>query len=230
MNALALMVAYIVVGIVNVAGTASGNDTLANLTKPLLMLLLLGWLVEYGRASGGLDTALRWLAAGLAFAWIGDVLLMGSGDAFFLGGLAAFLVMQICYIVAFTRIPGPGLVRAWRIAVIPYLAVWVVLNVLVSSGVGALRIPVLVYSAVIVLMALAALDLVIRVPSRLGWRVALGALVFVVSDAVLAMTAFGPLESSALTSTIVMSTYLVAQAMIVTGFAGAVVSRRTATA
>jgi uncharacterized membrane protein YhhN len=228
MNALALLLAYCIVGLLNVGAEASGNHSLANLTKPLLMLLLLAWLVEFSRASGGLDAALRWLAVGLGFAWLGDLLLMGSGDAFFIGGLVAFLAMQVSYLVAFTRVPGPGLVRAWRIAVVPYVAIWVILNILVSSGVGALRIPVLVYSAVILLMALAALDLVIRVPRRLGWRIALGALVFVVSDSVIAMTAFGPLESSAVTSTVVMLTYIVAQAMIVTGFTEAVISTRTA--
>ena len=202
MNTLALLVAYGIVALLNVAGAASGNNTLANVTKPLLMLLLLAWLIERTRSSGGLDAALRWLAVGLGFAWLGDVLLMGAGDAFFLGGIAAFLVMQLCYLLAFTRVPGPGLVRAWRISVVPYALIWVSMNALVSAGVGALRVPVLVYSAVAVLMALAALDLVIRVPSAYGWRVAIGALVFVASDAILAMTAFGPLEESSMTDAV----------------------------
>ena len=37
---------------------------------------------------------------------------------------------------------------------------------------------------------LAGLDLVIRVPQRLGWRVAIGAGLFVASDALIALTAF----------------------------------------
>ncbi len=200
MNALALLVAYAVLGLVNVAGAASGNDTLADLTKPLLMPVLVGWLLEYSRASGGLDAALRWLAVGLGFAWLGDLLLMGEGDAFFLGGLAAFLVMQLCYLLAFTRVPGPGLVKAWRITIVPYVLVWVGMNAVVSAGVGASRLPVLVYSAVAVLMALAALDLVIRVPAHLGWRVAIGASCSCVSDSLIALTAFGPSRSVRVTA------------------------------
>ncbi len=147
-----------------------------------------------------------------------------------MAGIGAFLVMQVCYIVAFTRVPGPGLVRAWKVAIIPYALVWVVMNVLVSSGVGALRLPVLIYSAVLVTMALAALDLVIRVPQRLGWRVAIGAALFLVSDALIALTAFGPLTESRGASVVIMTTYLLAQGMIVTGLAECYVPRQSASA
>ena len=228
MNALALLVAYALVAAINVVGEFIGSDLAADATKPLLMPLLMAWLVVTVRAAGGFDIALRWLAVGLAFAWFGDLLLMGSGDAYFMAGIAAFLVMQVCYLLAMTSIPGPGLVRAWKITLIPYLLIWIGINLLVSAGVGALRIPVLVYSAVALAMAVAALDLVLRVPRPLGWRVAWGALVFVVSDALIAMTAFGPLSESGLTSALIMATYTVAQAMIVTGVARCVLAGRAA--
>ena len=85
----------------------------------------------------------------------------------------------------------------------------------------------MVYSAVALAMALAALDLVLRVPRNLGWRVAWGALVFVLSDALIAVTAFGPLTATPLTSALIMATYAIAQAMIVTGTAGSVLARQT---
>jgi uncharacterized membrane protein YhhN len=221
-----LLVAYGVVGLANVVGKAAELPTVVVITKPLLMPLLIVWLVLAVRDRGGFDVPLRWLGVGLVFAWVGDLLLMASGDAAFLGGIAAFLVMQVCYLLAMTRIPGPGLVRAWKIALVPYVLIWVVLNLLVSGGVGALRIPVMVYSAVALAMAVAALDLVLRVPRNLGWRVAFGALVFVLSDALLAVTTFGPLSSTPATSALVMATYIVGQAMIVTGVAGGVLARR----
>jgi uncharacterized membrane protein YhhN len=229
-RAVAVLVAYGVVGLANVVGEATGLDVLAAVTKPLLVPLLLAWLVLNAGGAGRLDAPLRWLGAGLVFAWLGDLLLMGSGDLAFMGGIAAFLVMQACYLVAFTRIPGPGLVRAWRIALVPYVLIWIAINLLVSGGVGDLRIPVMAYSAVALAMAVAALDLVLRVPSRLGWRVAWGALVFVASDALIAVTAFGPLSSTPTTSAAVMATYVVAQAMIVTGLTGGVLARRAAPA
>ena len=223
-----LLTAYAVVGIANVFGEATGVTLLANATKPLLMPLLMAWLVVAVRDAGGFDVALTWLAVGVGFAWLGDLLLMGSGDAFFIAGIAGFLVMQVCYLLSITSIPGPGLVRAWKVALVPYVLIWLAINLLVSAGVGTLRIPVLVYSAVALGMAVAALDLVLRVPRNLGRRVSLGAMVFVLSDALIAMTAFGPLSEGSIASAVIMATYVIAQAMIVTGVAESVVAGRVA--
>ena len=217
------MAAYVLVAVLNVIAEATANDNGVQLTKPLLMPLLLAWVIAM--AGRRWPVPLRWLAAGIVFAWAGDLLLMGEGDTAFTLGLAAFLVMQVCYLVAFLRVPGPGLVRAWRIALIPYVLVWIVLVVLVWPGAGAMRIPVLVYSAVIVTMAVAALDLVLRLPQRLAWRIAAGAIVFIVSDALIALTEFGPLTSNVRTSAAVMLTYTVAQGLIVTGFTRGVLER-----
>lgn len=212
-----LMSAFVLVGVLNVIAEATSNADAITLTKPLLMPLLLAWLVTL--AGRNWPVPLRWLAAGIVFAWIGDLALMGEGDTAFHVGIAAFLVMQVCYLVAFLRVPGPGLVRAWKIALLPYVLIWIGINVVISAGVGDMRIPVLVYSAVALAMAVAALDLVLRLPQRLAWRTAGGALLFVVSDALIAMTAFGPLTESAGWSAVVMATYIAAQGLIVTGFA-----------
>lgn len=212
-----LMSAFVLVGVLNVIAEATSNANAITLTKPLLMPLLLAWLITLvGR---WWPVPLRWLAVGIVFAWVGDLALMGEGDTSFMLGIAAFLVMQVCYLVAFLRVPGPGLVRAWKIALIPYVLIWVGINAVVSAGVGDMRIPVLVYSAVALAMAVAALDLVLRLPQPLAWRVAAGALLFVVSDALIAMTAFGPLVESPGWSAVIMAAYVAAQAMIVTGFA-----------
>jgi uncharacterized membrane protein YhhN len=222
-----LLVAYAFFSVANIACVAVGATWPTTLTKACLMPLLLAWLLVMMRRGSRVPSALRWLAVGVVFAWFGDLLLSGDGDGFFIAGIAAFLIMQVCYIVAFTRVPGPGLVRAWKVSLIPYVLVWLVLNILVSPGVGALRIPVIVYSVVLVAMAVAALDLVIRVPQDKGWRVAIGAALFVLSDALIALTAFGPLTESNGWSVLIMSTYLAAQAMIVTGFAECIAVRHS---
>ena len=227
-----VMSAYVLVGVLNVIAEATANADGALLTKPLLMPLLLAWLLV--TAWGRWSTPLTWLAVGLVFAWAGDLFLLGEGDLAFLLGLGSFLLMQVCYLVAFLRVPGPGLVRAWKIALLPYLLLWLILIVLVWPGAADMRIPVLVYSGVIIAMAVAALDLVLRLPQVLAWRVAGGALLFVVSDALIAMTAFGPLTSSPGSSALIMATYVAAQGLIVTGFTHGLVpgdsadSRRTA--
>ena len=232
MTSRVLLAAYAVVGLVNVVAELAASGPLVTITKPLLMPLLAAWLLAYWRSATppgehGLPRPLAWQLVGTLFAWLGDLLLMGDGDLWFIGGIAAFLLMQVCYIVAFTRVPGPGLVRAWKIALVPYVIVWLVINWLVGPGAGSLRLPVLVYSVVLVGMAVSALDLVIRVPQDKGWRVAIGAAIFVVSDGLIALTAFGPLTQSAAWDAVIMATYIVAQALVVTGFTQAVAGLAT---
>lgn len=215
MNALALLLAYALLSLANLVGNAIDSPTLTDATKPLLMPVLLAWLVVERRSDW--SRPLTWLAAGVGFAWMGDLLLMGDGDAWFLGGIAAFLLMQVAYLMAFTRVPGPGLVRAWRIAVLPYVIVWAGLNAVIWPGVEELRIPVLVYSLVLVAMAVAGLDLSLRLAPGYRWWVAIGSALFVVSDGLIAVTHFGPLTDTPLTSAVVMLTYVTAQGLIVVG-------------
>lgn len=219
----ALLWTFAVVAAVELVAVAFGAQPVTYVAKPLLMLVLLAWVAADARGRvGAWPASMRWLVVGMAFAWLGDVLLMADGDGWFLGGVAAFAVMQACYLVAFLRVPGHGLVRAWRLTVIPYVLVWAGINVAVWSGAGDLRLAVVAYSALAVAMALGALDLVLRVPDRLGWRVAGGAALFVVSDSLIAVTAFGPLSAGNGWDALIMTTYIAAQAMIVTGFTRAV--------
>ncbi len=214
---------YLTVAVVNVGAVLASARPVEIATKVALMPLLAAWIVADGRGRAfAWPGPLRWLVAGLGFAWLGDVLLLGDGDLWFVGGLAAFAVMQVCYLVAIRRIPGPGLVRAWPITIVPYALVWVGVNAAVGAGVGDLRIPVLAYSALLVVVALAALDLVLRVPRRLGWRIAGGAAAFVVSDGLIALGAFGPLPDGPIAGALVMATYSAAQVLIATGFTGSV--------
>jgi uncharacterized membrane protein YhhN len=217
-----LFVAYAALSVANVTAEALGATGPAKVTKAGLMPLLLAWLLVTIRQGHIRHQAPRWLAAGLAFAWLGDLMLTGQGSAYFMAGLAAFLAMQACYIVSFTRIPGPGLVRARKFLAVPYVAAWLLLNQVLAGGVGAMQLPVLVYSAVLVGMALAALDLAGRVDRKAGWLIAIGAPIFVASDGLIALTTFGPLSPSRLTDASIMATYVVAQGLIVAGLSGAV--------
>ena len=217
---IAVLAVFVVVSVIEVIGELTSSNAVIWATKPLLMPVLLVWLI--GASRRPLAGPLRLLAVGLVFAWLGDLALMGSSDLAFILGILMFLVMQIFYIRAFQRVPGPGLVRAWPVALIPFGLIWLALAIAMLHGSGLKALPALIYGLVLVTMAVAALDLVIRVPQRPGWRVAGGALLFVVSDGLIALTAFAGLTSTPFTSAVVMTTYVVAQAMIVTGFVRAV--------
>ena len=223
MAARSFLSAYVLISILNVVSEITGNVDGILLTKPLLIPLLVGWLIStVGRTW---PRPLAFLGVGLVFAWAGDLLLLGEGDTFFAAGLAAFLIMQLMYIAAFRSVPGPGLVRAWPIATVPYVVVWAALLALTWSGAGALLVPVIIYGTVLVAMGVLSLDVVLRLQRPAAWRVAAGGALFIVSDGLIALTAFGPLDSSDPLSALVMATYVAAQGLIVVGLARGVLAQ-----
>jgi len=181
-------------------------------TKPLLMPLLLAWaltIMIFFHMSGSWQ---MWLVVGLIFSWLGDLALMGTSEVWFMTGLGAFAIAQIAYIFMFGRIRGVSLVRAWKIAVIPYLIFWIVINVWITPG--DLRIPVVIYSALLVAMAVCALNISLRLYSPWRFVPAIGAVSFMISDSLIALQEFNGLGIS---QSVIMGTYVVGQAMIVGG-------------
>ncbi len=170
------------------------------LLKGLLMPALLLWVVV---ALG--DRAPRWLVIGLVMATIGDVAI----DISFELGILGFLLMQVCYIIGFLQMgAAAGIRRRWPVA-LGYLGIWLAVNLGLGGQFGDLRIPVLVYSAAICLMA----ALAAGVGPRVGW----GAALFLVSDMFIA---FGQADIDfVLRSAIIMPTYLAGQYLIATGWA-----------
>lgn len=215
--------AYMITLVVNLSTVATDRPDAAFVSKILLMPLLALWLVMFCKhLQQPITKPLRFVLIGLAFAWLGDIALSFTGDLWFGLGLLNFLVMQVLYILAYRSIPGPGMLRAWPLAWIPFALLWLGVNVVLFGKTGVMFIPVLVYSFMLVLMAAQALDLVLRVDRRYGWITFLGAMLFVVSDALIAFTAFEVFETSRAVSIAIMATYAVAQAMIVVGIAYAI--------
>ncbi len=184
--------------------------------KPAVMLLLLAWLWLQGAW-----TAPLWaFAAGLLLSLVGDVLLM-LPDRFFLGGLAAFLLAHLDYIVGFNW-GGPPPLAATLLAAVPvaaagYLLVSRVVAALLARGRRRLAGPVAAYGVIISLMVLSALATLARPDwdgpaARLA---SLGAVLFLVSDAVLAWNRFvAPVRYGRLLN---MTTYHLGQIALIAG-------------
>ncbi|MDE2481087.1 MAG: lysoplasmalogenase [bacterium] len=167
---------------------------------PALALALLAWRGE----------APRLLAVGLVFAALGDALLLGRGDTWFLAGMLAFAAMHLCYIAAFARAGHPlpwkakGFVGAYVAALVGNL-------VLLVPHAGPMRLPLVVYSALLVAMASMSL--------RVGLLAGIGGALFMASDTLLAFAKFAPAFPLApsLAQALVLVTYYAAQLLIVTG-------------
>jgi uncharacterized membrane protein YhhN len=221
--------AYLLVGLLNAVAVATQNGPAVTLTKPLLMPLLILWLITEQRRQW--PTPHRWLLAGMVFAWIGDMFLMGDGETFFALGIAAFLGTQVTYFVAFIRHrglsfrrgiaapgrPAVGLVHRYPLLLVPFAAYLAILVIVLWPTAGSLRIPVAVYGLALTAMAAGALNLIGRMPPASAWVAFGGAVLFVVSDSLIAMTSLGPWPESPALGALVMVTYVVGQGLIAVG-------------
>ena len=144
--------------------------------------------------------------AGLAFSLAGDVLLMLSPSRF-VAGLVAFLVAHLCYLRAF-RLDARWFGDRLALAVLAAAGA-AMIALLWNSLPAALKGPVLVYVVVIVAMAAQAWARWRDHRSHAPKAAAIGATLFVASDALLAIDRFRtPIP---LASLWVLSTYWFAQ-------------------
>jgi uncharacterized membrane protein YhhN len=187
-------------------GEHRGPRALVYAAKPLatLLILALAWLAP----PGAHPLVARWIVAGLVFSLAGDVLLMLPSDRF-VAGLASFLLGHLCYIAALTQEAGFQLAP---LALVPLLVAVGLVYRRLAPGLGSLRIPVILYSLVIVVMAWQALARCGALPGAGPPLAAAGALLFAASDSALALARFqGPFKGS---QDLVYATYFAAQWLI----------------
>ncbi|HWP66560.1 MAG TPA: lysoplasmalogenase [Candidatus Limnocylindria bacterium] len=179
---------------------------LAGAAKALPIAVLLGWVL----ITPAVAEPYRWLvAAGLAWSMSGDLLLLSR--ARFRAGLTSFALAHVCYTVAFGAAS----------AVSPSPCVLALLAVAAGGLLGVLwpnlareRLPVACYVVVIALMAWAAIGRAAApaTPHPSGALAAWGAVVFMASDATLALDRFARSWRGAHAA--VMVTYYTAQTLI----------------
>ena len=175
---------------------------------PNTALTTLCFLAAAAMARAGVPARYRWsMVGGLGFSALGDAFLMQTRD-YFVAGLGSFLVAHLCYLWALTsdsrlaqrRLPfavygvaGVGLV-SWLWPEIP----------------RALRLPVALYAVTLMTMAAQAASRALSKRVLAAALAAVGAALFVISDAALAARRFG--HPSDWGHFIVLGTYFGAQA------------------
>jgi uncharacterized membrane protein YhhN len=165
-------------------------------------------------------TRSRAVLLAIFFSLAGDSVLIIESPDFFMIGLAAFLLAHLCYIVAYRQhrfeaadddLQG---VQKIRLA-FPIVLAGTGLVVVLYPALGELRIPVVIYSAVLVTMVLSALFRFGRTTNNSFWMVFCGALAFMISDSLLAIDKF--LSPISLASLLIMSSYILAQFLLIQG-------------
>lgn len=168
------------------------------IAKPSVMIALFLWLWK----SAGLNGALFWFGLGILFSLAGDVLLMIAPQRLFLAGLAAFVFAHTAYVIGFNTPLSEITVRGIFLAVtIGSGGVGILRRIiapLAAQGQVRLRIPIIVYGAIISIMLLSALIKLTDVnwSASAAWLVGAGAFLFYISDIILAWNKFvAPIRS-----------------------------------
>jgi uncharacterized membrane protein YhhN len=212
-----LKVLYFLTGLLSIIFLQQPSFFPGFLFKALIIpLLLIIFLINIHDFSNRLH---RVFFAGLFFSWAGDVLLefTAKNEMFFMLGLGCFLITHIMYIVVFLTTPGKNTITIKRIyLLIPVLVYGAFLVIYLYPHLGELRIPVIIYSMVILSM----LSVVINSKDKLSqisfYRILGGAVLFVISDSAIAVNKFG--QNFQYSDILIMSTYILAQYLILTGY------------
>ncbi len=203
-----------------IAGELTGRHGLVYACKPMMMVVLGSWFFFSSRRYGDRFTLL--VQAGLFFALIGDIALMFDhlDQFYFVIGLGAFLIAQLCYAMGFGQNiadagPNPGLLVGIFIAA-PIAAFGALFGMELLGQVDEqVLVPVGIYAAAISIMGIMAALRFGRtfLPSYL--MVLAGALLFIASDSILATSRFMRPVSHAGWS--VLLTYAAGQWLIAAG-------------
>lgn len=189
------------------------------LSKPLLMTFLGGYFFTATQLKTSFS---RRILAGLAFSLAGDTLLMFNApgrEYFFLLGLSAFLCAHLFYILAFSgyeKNTRGAFYQRPLLAVPFFLFLGGFLTFLWPGIPAGLKIPVTVYSTVIIAMSMACFQLRTKMNGRLFSGLFTGVLLFVISDSLIAVSKFYPggQAISEFIRPLIMITYLAAQYLI----------------
>jgi uncharacterized membrane protein YhhN len=199
----------------NIVAVCFGSEGLRFFTKPLVLLILILYFFTETRRP---ETALKgWILLALLFSWLGDVfLLFELHDAiYFMFGLSSFLVAHIFYIVFFHSIRVREKIHSRLLLLVPVVIYYAVLISFLSPFLNEYKLPVRIYGVVISFMLLLAMHMTDLENKKAGRLMLAGALLFVLSDSILAIDKF--YHSFEWAAALIMLTYGLAQWSLVEG-------------
>ena len=182
MNFLLLLI--ILSGMLHITGLYVKSASLKYIFKPLTTVLLIYLAISQGGQSCSQYKIL--ILGGLGFSLAGDIFLMLPRQRF-IAGLISFLVAHLFFISAFIGYTGPF----WNgYYLIPVLAYFVLFLVVLLRHTGKMRLPVLIYALVLLIFLWQAAGQYGFNPTTATAFGFLGALLFVLSDTLLAYNKF----------------------------------------
>lgn len=198
---------------VHLAASLRKDTKLRNITKPFILLSLLGFYVTAARSPAAA------IILALLFSWIGDVLLIPKGTKWFTAGGIAFMISHAFFVagywkdVDFSVIPGA---LAVFLAVFFAAAVAFLFSKLKPHLPKALFYPMFLYLLINGTMNCFAIFRAVSLSTAAAAVTAVGAALFFISDSSLFFVRFKK-DSRLKTHFLVMLTYSLGELLIVLG-------------
>ncbi len=200
------LVLFLMVCILDLVGVYFEHNTIIFMAKPFLMITLIWYYIVNTK------TVNKLFVAGLFFSFLGDVLLLGTGELYFILGLLFFLIAHVFYIIMVIKLLKNTKMTQVLLASIPYLIIFTSLLTILYSGLGEMKIPVIVYAITITVLGISSLSLYLQNKNKTHLILVFGVLIFIISDSVLALNMF--YKEQSIYPLLIISTYVIAQYLI----------------
>lgn len=202
---IAASAAFMIVVLIHLVGQIFASSSIVTEGSQVLLMPVLAAVLWTGTTSPrGRLVVMAFVA--LFFSWVGDTLpRFLDGETGFAAMIAGFLIAQVFYVVAFWPYRHQSILRQ-PLLVIPYAVAAAILVAICFDGAGELAVPVILYALVIAAMAVLA--------TGLGPVATMGGIIFIISDALIALRAFAGFELPG-HSFWVMLTYILGQSLLI---------------
>ena len=206
MNKILPLIAFMLFCLIDFFGIYLDKQMMVNFAKPMLMITLFWYYYSNAKKLN------KYFVLGLFFSFLGDILLLGAGEMYFVFGLLFFLIAHVFYIIIVLKIIQITKPKEFIIASVPFLLLFLVLMNVLYAGLGIMKIPVIIYAVTISFFGIVSLILYLQAKIKISLLLLVGVLTFIASDIILALNLFYKKQS--FYPLLIMMTYVLAQYLI----------------
>jgi len=201
-----LILLYFLVSIVEIIGIVLEQRILLLIFKPLIIPILGLTYIN------SVDKINKWYLLVLVLSFLGDVFLLFSGSNYFILGLGSFLLAHIVYIKIVKKDLKLFTLKKIIVAAFPFVLIFIFLISILYQNLGGMLAPVIIYGLTISVFGAISFYNYLEKKSNVSLLLALGAVIFIASDAMIALQKFH--EPKSLYPVAIMITYVLAQYLI----------------
>lgn len=206
MNKIIPLIAFVLFSLIDFYGIYLEKQLMVNFAKPMLMITLFWYYYSNTKQLN------KYFVLGLFFSFLGDLLLLGTGEVCFIFGLLFFLIAHVFYIIMVLRLIPARKPKNFIMASVPFLLLFLILMNILFVGLGSMKIPVIIYAMTISFFGIVSLLLYLETKTKISLILLVGVLLFISSDTILALNLFYKTQS--FYPLLIMMSYVLAQYLI----------------